>query len=108
MTQKLNFIMSRFAFHEMRILACRSLMTNIERCLENIFKEIAFTRPLSPNHPLLSLPSSSKRLQERLAHIRSDHDALLLELNCNSKIASSQLQIVRTVMPPRKYISHIC
>lgn len=97
MTQKLNFIMSRFAFHEMRILACRSLMASIERCLENIVLEVTSKPQLSPSHPMLPLVPASRRLQERLAQLRGDHDALLLELKCNSKIASSQLQIVSTV-----------
>lgn len=46
-----------------------------------------------------ALKKSSERLRVRIRQLESEHAALLLEISCNSKIASSQLQIVCWSLP---------
>ncbi|KAL8928730.1 MAG: hypothetical protein Q9208_001508 [Pyrenodesmia sp. 3 TL-2023] len=95
-TRTLNFIISRLAFHEMRIGANTTLMNRLRQM---------------NNPPLLNLPedeawasrvkSSCQLIEGTLASLKTDSEALLLELACSQKIAQSQLEIVYNLVAQR-------
>ena len=90
LTRSLNIIISRFAFHEMRIHANAV-------CVDQILSHIR-SRKLPPNaepDPVL------QSLEDRLNHLQTEQRALLLEISCNQKIAQSQLQIVYNLIAQR-------
>tara|TARA_R110002003_G_scaffold59_9_gene5291 strand:+ start:3889 stop:5529 length:1641 start_codon:yes stop_codon:yes gene_type:complete len=93
MTQSLNRIISRLAFHEMRIHANSVFVDDITAQLEKILPPTGF------RHDRFGL--MSKTLQERLVHLRTEQRALLLEITCNQKIAQSQLEIVYNLVAQR-------
>jgi len=87
MTQNLNIITSRLAFHEMRIHANIVFVDEMEDCLKQRI-----------HHPDDNI---NRRLKERLAHLRIQQRGLLLAIACNQKIAQSQLQIVYSLIAQR-------
>ena len=97
LTRRLNAIVSRLAFHEMRINA-------------NIVLVSAIIEELSALLPLLEREYSQaasqwqelgKPLRLRLQGMQIEHKALLLEVSCNQKIAAGQLQIVYNLIAQR-------
>jgi hypothetical protein len=105
MTQKLNYIISRFAFHETRTQANIVLVKQIRTYMANLLdKVVLIDKDGDPTPPASevqwsslsakALLASADRLNARLNHLESEQRALLLEISCNAKIASSQLQIV--------------
>ncbi|KAH3948395.1 hypothetical protein HBI56_127130 [Parastagonospora nodorum] len=87
MTQSLNRIISRLAFHEMRIHANIIFVDEMKDCLEQWIR-----------HPDDTINS---RLKERLAHLKIEQRGLILNIACNQKIAQSQLQIVYSLIAQR-------
>jgi hypothetical protein len=108
MTQKLNYVISRFAFHEMRMQANAVLTQQIKTYMDVLSSELSMEqtkflelRDGNGTHQYQwleasrkTLLESSSRLRARINHLEAEQRALLLEISCNSKIASSQLQIV--------------
>lgn len=100
MTRSLNIIISRFAFHEMRIHANADFVDQI----------LSHIGTVKPSHIDTGKPSSSwtseltpviQSLENRLNHLQTEQRALLLEISCNQKIAQSQLQIVYNLIAQR-------
>ncbi|KAH5281986.1 hypothetical protein HBI71_000230 [Parastagonospora nodorum] len=87
MTQNLNRITSRLAFHEMRIHATIVFVDEMKDCLEH-----------RTRHPVDTI---NRRLKERLAHLKIQQSGLLSNIACNQKIAQSQLQIVYSLIAQR-------
>ncbi|KAK2790501.1 hypothetical protein FQN52_005518 [Onygenales sp. PD_12] len=101
MTRSLNIIISRLAFHEMRINA-NAVFT--DQILERILAFETDAKNLEEGgeeewHK--KLQSASRPLLERLVHLKTEHQALLLEIACNQKIAQSQLEIVYNLVAQR-------
>ncbi|CAN9376029.1 unnamed protein product [Alternaria sp. RS040] len=104
MTRSLNVIISRFAFHEMRI---RANAVSIDQILSHI--SVGTTQQgFHPAPPLQSIQEAIKHptplvrsLQNRINHLQTEQRALLLEISCNQKIAQSQLQIVYNLIAQR-------
>ena len=91
MTRSLNIIISRLAFHEMRIHANTFFTNQILERIQAFEKSGEMNRGVQHDN----LKSTSRRLRERLVYLKTEHHALLLEIACNQKIAQSQLEIVR-------------
>ncbi|KAL4904163.1 hypothetical protein BDW74DRAFT_155198 [Aspergillus multicolor] len=103
MTRMLNYIISRLAFHEMRMHANMALtrhirehVSAIEGEFDMLSKAPSSDKASTPNSNLgiQVLKNASRRLMQRVKHLEAEHEALLLEIACHSKIAQSQLQIV--------------
>jgi hypothetical protein len=94
-TQKLNIIVSRLAFHEMRICANAVFIENITSHIDAGQTSKAY----DGKYPRLD--TMSQALRERLGHLKIEQRALLLEISCNQKIAQSQLQIVYNLIAQR-------
>ncbi|KAF2831401.1 hypothetical protein CC86DRAFT_452461 [Ophiobolus disseminans] len=94
MTQSLNLIISRLAFHEMRILANAVFVEELGACMIHMGLDGNY----SPTHGYWS---GTQRLEERLLHLKTEQRALLLEIACNQKIAQSQLEIVYNLVAQR-------
>jgi hypothetical protein len=101
MTRSLNIIISRLAFHEMRVRVNAGFTEQILKCILDI--EHAIGNQSEQKQERLEtlretrqnkLKSASRSLRERLAHFKTENQALLLEIACNQKIAQSQLEIV--------------
>ncbi|KAL4980885.1 hypothetical protein BDW66DRAFT_123404 [Aspergillus desertorum] len=112
MTRMLNYVLSRLAFHEMRIYANIGLTRQVREHMSVIEAE------LDPLHKTTGNPAedsttpgtgrwidttreASRRLCQRVGHLEADHQALLLEIACHSKIARSQLQIIYNLIAQR-------
>lgn len=105
-TQQLNYITSRFAFHEMRTEANIVLVEKIRAHMADLlFAKVVLSgekkdptarifKDFWDNHSKTALLASADRLSTRLDHLESEQRALLLEISCNAKIAQNQLQIV--------------
>ncbi|KAH8632681.1 hypothetical protein IG631_11315 [Alternaria alternata] len=92
MTRSLKIIISRFAFHEMRI------HTNAV-FVDQILSHIGTGKLLCTwDTPLYHVTQS---LENRLNHLQTEQHALLLEISCDQKIAQSQLQIVYNLIAQR-------
>ena len=100
MTRSLNIIISRFAFHEMRIHANAVFVDQI----------LSHIGTVKSSHIDTGKPSSRwtseltpvmQSLENRLNHLQTEQRALLLEISCNQKIAQSQLQIVYNLIAQR-------
>ncbi|CAN9385152.1 unnamed protein product [Alternaria alternata] len=92
MTRSLNIIISRFAFHEMRIHA------------NAVFVDQILSHIGARKSPLGWSTKSNlviRSLENRLNHLQTEQRALLLEISCNQKIAQSQLQIVYNLIAQR-------
>ncbi|KAK2804489.1 hypothetical protein FQN50_006564 [Emmonsiellopsis sp. PD_5] len=101
MTRSLNIIISRLAFHEMRINANAVFTAQI---LERIRAFETDAKKLEASGVEVwhkELQSASRPLLERLVHLKTEHQALLLEIACNQKIAQSQLEIVYNLVAQR-------
>jgi Mg2+ and Co2+ transporter CorA len=96
MTRSLNVIISRLAFHEMRIHANAVF---VEQITSHIHTEPPSSKAYDEMYPRLH--SMSQNLRERLNHLQTEQRALLLEISCNQKIAQSQLQIVYNLIAQR-------
>jgi hypothetical protein len=72
MTRSLNIIISRFAFHEMRIHANAVFV-------DQILSHIRNRKPLPNAEPSPVV----KSLEDRLNHLQTEQRALLLEISCN-------------------------
>jgi hypothetical protein len=92
MTRSLNIIISRFAFHEMRIHANAVFV-------DQILSHIGTGKPYPGRGSELTPVIQS--LENRLNHLQTEQRALLLEISCNQKIAQSQLQIVYNLIAQR-------
>jgi hypothetical protein len=102
MTQKLNYIISRFAFHEMRMHANAVLADQIKAYIDHPRHKFTIEDIEEPGDQQSAssrkiLQASAARLRARIDHLEAEQRALLLEISCNSKIASSQLQIVSVI-----------
>ncbi|KAF2035891.1 hypothetical protein EK21DRAFT_53237 [Setomelanomma holmii] len=105
MTRSLNLIISRLAFHEMRIHANAVFIED----MRIHFQRIDIKGTILKNNPdpdeqrrwASKLRSMSRSLEERLVHLRTEQRALLLEITCNQKIAQSQLEIVYNLVAQR-------
>jgi hypothetical protein len=109
MTQKLNNIITRFALHEMRTQANIVLVQKIKAYMADLHDSVdKDVRPKSSGSDAQSkaLLKSGNRLNARLDHLESEQRALLLELSCNEKIASSQVQIVRVALVELRLFSN--
>ncbi|KAL8901457.1 MAG: hypothetical protein Q9207_005194 [Kuettlingeria erythrocarpa] len=95
-TRSLNFIMSRLAFHEMRISANATMIDSLRQMnspsLLNFPKDEAWASRIK---------SSCQWIGDRLASLKSESRALLLDLACNQKIAQSQLEILHNLAAQR-------
>ncbi|KAK2789276.1 hypothetical protein FQN51_002725 [Onygenales sp. PD_10] len=101
MTRSLNIIISRLAFHEMRINA-NAVFT--DQILERILAFETDAKNLEEGGEegwYKKLQLASRPLLERLVHLKTEHQALLLEIACNQKIAQSQLEIVYNLVAQR-------
>ncbi|KAH7393844.1 hypothetical protein DE146DRAFT_109470 [Phaeosphaeria sp. MPI-PUGE-AT-0046c] len=87
MTRKLNVIISQLAFHEMRVHANGVFVEDMIICLASWIT--------------YSDENMKGKLRERLAHLRTEQRALLLDISCSQKIAQSQLQIVYNLIAQR-------
>jgi hypothetical protein len=105
MTRKLNYIVSRFALLEMRTQGNIVLVKQVRTYVANLFdKMVLVDKDVDPAPPpsqvqwsslsVNALLAAANRLNARLHNLGSEQGALLLEISCNAKIASSQLQIV--------------
>ncbi|KAL5043617.1 hypothetical protein BDW71DRAFT_117924 [Aspergillus fruticulosus] len=112
MTRMLNYIISRLAFHEMRMQAnicltrqIREHMSAIEAELSPLPKTTDNTTENStmpgPSRWVNAMHEASHRLSQRVSHLEAEHQALLLEIACHSKIAQSQLQIIYNLIAQR-------
>ena len=95
MTRSLNVIISRLAFHEMRIRANAVFVEQITSHIDAGETSKAY----GDKYPRLY--TMSQVLRERLDHLQTEQRALLLEISCNQKIAQSQLQIVYNLIAQR-------
>ncbi|KAL6231866.1 hypothetical protein BDW75DRAFT_219017 [Aspergillus navahoensis] len=112
MTRMLNYIISRLAFHEMRLQANIGLTRQIREHMSAIKAELS-PLPKTTDNPAenftMAGPScwgnamreASHRLSQRISHLEAEHQALLLEIACHSKIAQSQLQIIYNLIAQR-------
>ncbi|RDW84062.1 uncharacterized protein DSM5745_04388 [Aspergillus mulundensis] len=110
MTRMLNYIISRLAFHEMRMHANMALtrqirehMSAIKAELDTLLKVPESNKDSTPNSgPWMQVVNgASRRLTQRVKHLEAEHEALLLEIACHQKIAQSQLQIVYNLIAQR-------
>ncbi|CAN9141913.1 unnamed protein product [Alternaria alternata] len=92
MTRSLNIIISRFAFHEMRIHANAVFVDQILSHINTGDPPPDWDKKLTP---------VIQSLEDRLNHLQTEQCALLLEISCNQKIAQSQLQIVYNLIAQR-------
>jgi hypothetical protein len=107
-TQSLNRIVSRLAFHKMRIHASTVFVDDMSDQLKVISAGYTTSQPSSSTPDgvrsndteaeetvwLNKLETMYQSLGERFAHLKAEQRALLLEITCNQKIAQSQLEIV--------------
>ncbi|KAH9909530.1 hypothetical protein F4778DRAFT_775446 [Xylariomycetidae sp. FL2044] len=105
MTQKLNFVISRLSFHEMRIKSTKYVLCQIKDNLDVSYPEQPTTpkgkEPMNTSSNAPPLEPSTKLLRARLEALNPYHEALLLEISCNANIAQSQLQIVYSLIAQR-------
>ncbi|KAH7087012.1 hypothetical protein FB567DRAFT_629057 [Paraphoma chrysanthemicola] len=104
LTRTLNYIVSRLAFHEMRIHANMVFVSEITASLDNILISDLKTdkdNPVRDEDWTKNFESMSRTIRERLIHLRSEQRALLLEITCNQKIAQSQIEIVYNLVAQR-------
>lgn len=94
MTRSLNTIISRLAFHDMRIQANRVSIERIQEQLEAISLQSGSGNESISQERRLSINAAARSLQERLVHLKAEHQALGLEIALNQRIAQSQLEIV--------------
>lgn len=95
-TRSLNFIISRLAFHEMRIGANTTTMDSLRQMNSPSLLN------LSEDEDWVSrVKCSTQWIEDTLASLKSENEALLLELACNQKIAQSQLEIVYNLVAQR-------
>jgi hypothetical protein len=99
-TQSLNRIISRLTFHKMRIHASTVFVDDMSDQLKVISAGYTTTQPSSSTLDgvrsndteaeeivwLNKLETMSQSLRERLAHIKAEQRALLLEITCNQKL----------------------
>jgi hypothetical protein len=91
-TQALNDIVSRLAFHEMRLHATEVLIEDITDCLARLLRKgVTYDRSVE----------ISDSFHERLSHLRTEQRALLLEVSRNQKVAQNQLEIVYNLVVQR-------
>jgi hypothetical protein len=98
MTRILNRIISELAFYELQMQANMRLVRQIREFMSKIDNDPSATQSgvISAENPIeIALKLSSRRLAERLTNLEADHRCISLEHSCHSKIAQSQLQIVR-------------
>ncbi|KAL4995594.1 hypothetical protein BDV10DRAFT_128087 [Aspergillus recurvatus] len=112
MTRMLNYIISRLAFHEMRMQANIGLTRQIREHMSAIIAELSPLRKTTdnlaenltapgPGRWVNAMYEASHRLSQRVSHLEAEHQALLLEIACHSKIAQSQLQIIYNLIAQR-------
>lgn len=101
MTRSLNTIISRLAFHEMRIHANGVFADQIMERIRLINESMRSRDPDQRGSWLPRLRSMSERVLERLYQLKIEQRALLLEISCNQKIAQSQLEIVYNLVAQR-------
>ncbi|KAK2750779.1 hypothetical protein FQN55_001789 [Onygenales sp. PD_40] len=101
MTRSLNIIISRLAFHEMRINANAVFTDQILERIQAFETDAKNLEEGGEEEWHKKLQSASRPLLERLVHLKTEHQALLLEIACNQKIAQSQLEIVYNLVAQR-------
>ena len=96
LTRSLNAIVSRLAFHEMRVTANAGLVAAI---LEQLAEGAGGDKDTWED---FGIP-----LRSRLEALQHEHRALLLEVACNQKIAAGQLQIVYNLIAQRDALENL-
>ena len=107
MTNKLNLMTSRFAFHEMRLKASSALINQVTTHIADIARD--FQKPDTATEPAEeaaknkaeAIATSGTRLLERLKQLDLERNYLLEEVACNLKSAQSQMQVVGS---PKQYL----
>ncbi|KAJ4354664.1 uncharacterized protein N0V89_006401 [Didymosphaeria variabile] len=94
MTRSLNTIISRLAFHDMRIQANRVFVQQIQDQMHAISLCLGSENGEISEDRRLSLNTATRSLEERLIHLMTEHQALGLEIGLNQRIAQSQVEIV--------------
>src|SRR5271155_5114372 len=77
-TRRLNGIISRLSFHQMRIEATIESLKYIKRCEEHFRGEGE---------------ANAESLHSRIEQVSEENGALLAEVQCNQRIAQSQLDV---------------
>ncbi|KAI8941183.1 hypothetical protein NX059_002420 [Plenodomus lindquistii] len=103
LTRNLNVIISRLAFHEMRVHANGVFVDEMRSQNERIFASPQFGgRPSDEDIKWSNEQGTmSQELLDRLSHLKTEQRALLLEITCNQKIAESQSSIVYNLVAQR-------
>ncbi|KAK3374732.1 hypothetical protein B0H63DRAFT_526029 [Podospora didyma] len=109
MTNKLNLMTSRFAFHEMRLKASSSLIrqvkTHIDDIAKGLEKPVLWTGSAAEEagkNMAEAIRTSGVRLLERLQQLDTERNYLLEEIACNLKSAQSQMQVVYNLIAQRE------
>lgn len=92
LTRTLNRIIARLAFHEMRINANIALISKLRFNVLDDKEE--WRKSVHPEEAQAIV----NPLDQRLSNLQVEHNALLLEIACNQKIADGQLQIVYSLI----------
>lgn len=97
-TRRLNAIMSRLAFHEMRINANVTLVATIINNFKVLERRCV---DLSPDEEDSEPYLMHMKMRRRLQNLQVEQAALLNEIACNQKVAAGQLQIVYNLIAQR-------
>ncbi|KAL8823311.1 MAG: hypothetical protein Q9191_005976 [Dirinaria sp. TL-2023a] len=95
-TRSLNFVISRLAFHQMRISANVTLIDGLVQVKQKDLVDDDEEESWKARSE-----SSASWVESRLASLKAENQALLLEIACNQKIAQSQLEIVYNLVAQR-------
>ncbi|KAF1972963.1 hypothetical protein BU23DRAFT_147202 [Bimuria novae-zelandiae CBS 107.79] len=101
MTRSLNTIISRLAFHDMRIKANRGFVERIELQMKSMSSRLGDKKISISEELRSSLKAATQLMWQRLVHLKTEHQALGLEIALNQRIAQSQLEIVYNLVAQR-------
>jgi cell division protein FtsB len=91
----LNETITTLAFHEMRLHATAVLIEDMKQCLSQISKKCHGEKENA------QIKGMTNNLKERLALLRTEQRAILLEVTRNQKVAQNQLEIVYNLVAQR-------